>query len=408
MERNASTEVEVLQPRDARPPAEQHASTTSDEIAFTSSPVTEPDSENRLRRASTVTVLSTSPKRVSIKRTGSSRAVLHRGSKSDGEDSEEMQVEVLGSFWQQIAGHKVVLKARGGKICKPLITRELWFYKSLDEHPSYRPFTARWYGCVDLTQDQLRDLLPNSAFDDRPKRPKDKTIVRTRSQDDDSNREVTIWSRHLEEKLMDELAQEEASSSPKHPHTYLLLQDITYGYKRPCLLDIKLGTRCHGDDAKPSKAASQISKCNATTSASIGVRICGIKTYQPHLKVYREMHKYEGRKITRDNIAEWLANYFHNGLQLRSDIVDGFIGRMQELLAVVEREEVYRIYSSSLLFVYEGSLKRPPKWDVKMIDFAHTYLLDGLEQDDGYRFGLKHLIRLLEEVRSTYSAASAS
>lgn len=58
---------------------------------------------------------------------------------------------------------------------------------------------------------------------------------------------------------------------------FLMMENITSSYRRPCVLDLKMGTRQHGDDATAEKRSKQIAKCAASTSATLGVRLCGMQ-----------------------------------------------------------------------------------------------------------------------------------
>ena len=60
-----------------------------------------------------------------------------------------------------------------------------------------------------------------------------------------------------------------------------MLENLTYKYRYPCVLDLKMGKRQYGDDAPESKQKSQTIKAANTTTATLGVRLAGmqVRTY---------------------------------------------------------------------------------------------------------------------------------
>jgi len=184
----------------------------------------------------------------------------------------------------------------------------------------------------------------------------------------------------------------------------ILLENLTGKFKYPCVLDIKIGTRLYDDDADPKKRERCQAKASSTTTAELGVRICGMQVYSTESGKYLCQDKYHGRLLTPTTITDALRKYFElstgappSSCARSRSIINGFLERMQQLKQVVEGQKGMRFYSSSLLLMYDGDLQNDaPRVDIRMIDFAHTTFEqnDGGQSelpDEGYLFGLCNL-----------------
>ena len=65
--------------------------------------------------------------------------------------------------------------------------------------------------------------------------------------------------------------------------------------------------------------------------------------------------KYYGRGLSEVGFREELRSFLHNGVQFRGDLLSDIIVTLEELVRVVERQDSYRFFSSSLLIIYDGA-----------------------------------------------------
>jgi hypothetical protein len=262
------------------------------------------------------------------------------------EDSVKKDEESLSSSGEtesssvfQVGGHGSITKVKPGWICKRTIPAECDFYRQVQ---------------VSLVPESIKEFFPKvSEFSN------DKSIT---------------------------------------------IEDITEGYIKPCVMDIKMGIRSYGEDATPMKQSYMISQDKSTTTYRYGLRLVGLRTYHHTTGQYISTSKASANSIYfKNQLERKLFDFFYNGEEIRKDMINYFLGRLETLLTWMESQKFWRFYSSSLLFVYEGdvnsSIKRA---DIRMIDFAHVFPICDGGTDDGYVKGLKTLICFFKKYISDY------
>lgn len=149
----------------------------------------------------------------------------------------------------------------------------------------------------------------------------------------------------------------EAKTKGDRVEYFLLMEDLTAGMKRPCMMDLKMGTRQYGVDANLKKQNSQQEKCRTTTSAELGVRICGLQVWNVQTQSYEFQDKYFGRKLKAGlEFQDALQRFLYNGVDLGSILrhIPVVLKKLAQLEQIVAGLRGYRFYAASLLMFYDG------------------------------------------------------
>ncbi|KAL8953149.1 MAG: hypothetical protein Q9222_000970 [Ikaeria aurantiellina] len=340
----------------------------------------------------------------------------------------------LIAFDNVAAGHEGVLSdPSGAVVIKPCSQSEIDFYHSTSTHPHFASFIPNFMGTLTLQPelDPASVNLANTAI----LNPTDAGSAIPESPHTIASAPVVdkAWTPSNGGKIKTDLA--------------IVLENIAAPFKHPNILDVKLGARLWGDDAPPAKRAKLDKVAEETTSKSLGFRIAGMRTWQGHPtndgvvkkaadEGYKLYDKHYGRTLTADTVRQGFEDFFllERGTAAKGSlrkVIKRFLEDLEGLKLVLESEES-RMYSASLLFVYEGGKdalgealvaeqeaqtngvdgdgtheddddddddeQAPAVYALKLIDFAHAAWTPGQGPDENLLQGLRSTIKMLEDI----------
>ena len=325
------------------------------------------------------------------------------------------------------AGHEGVrADPTGAMLIKPCTSAEVEFYQSAVDHPVFQQFMPTFIGTLRLNENKdlqnITSKISAPALLDGPKKEA-----------------PAAWVPSGGKKIDTSLS--------------IVLENVTAGFKRPNVIDLKLGARLWADDAPEAKRKKLDQVSNETTSASLGFRIAGMKVHRPHERTepdirfpehieikndgYLSYNKYYGRGFNATDIQEAFVEFFGGKEAVeepkRTKLVAKRLTRdLKGLISVLEKAEI-RMYSASLLMVYEGDEEametaleeekrraenpiidsgadveqdgeteedeeelKSKVHELRLIDFAHASWTPGKGPDENALQGLRSVLGILE------------
>jgi 1D-myo-inositol-tetrakisphosphate 5-kinase/inositol-polyphosphate multikinase len=298
----------------------------------------------------------------------------------------------------------------GGVLVKPCTTTEVAFYESLTDHPDVARHLPTFMGKLSVSTDQAAAIESVSTGTIETA---DGTVER-------------LYGKNIATDL------------------HIVLENITHGFKKPNVLDLKLGAKLWDEAAKPEKRARLDAVSSQTTSGSLGFRIAGMRAYKgteapdvpEDLKEYVKAdkdsgywvyNKMYGRKFSAEDVSEGFEEFIFSGARSEADVdrarevLAFFLGEVKDIQEVFESKES-RMYGASILLVYEGDVDEYANTkqklrsahlededdeaeeavlklaEVKMIDFAHATWTPGQGPDENALQGMRSTAKILKEL----------
>ncbi|WWC91454.1 uncharacterized protein L201_006400 [Kwoniella dendrophila CBS 6074] len=169
----------------------------------------------------------------------------------------------------QVAGHGGVMSdASGSLVIKPALPREIAFYQTLNsssrEDPirKLKPFVSKFYGTL-----------------------------------------------RLEGQLSSKGDVERLEGKDEVPES-VVIENLSYSFTHPNILDVKLGTVLYGPDASEEKKTRMDKQARETTTHETGLRFTGCQTWHTPTSSYIQTPKSFGKTISASQLPSGMMRFF--------------------------------------------------------------------------------------------------
>lgn len=163
---------------------------------------------------------------------------------------------------------------------------------------------------------------------------------------------------------------------------YLMLENLCVGMDKPSILDLKMGgsSAGHTKSGIVKKVKQAVVKA-VTTSSTLGFRLAGLKIWKSDQGVYDEKDKKFGLSLTAKTMIDALRAFLTTSDKegCRKDLAKTIVDKLNVILDWMKTQTHFSFNSSSILILHDKDL-----CEVRMIDFAHCYVLPGADNKLGF------------------------
>ncbi|RKF74869.1 Inositol polyphosphate multikinase [Golovinomyces cichoracearum] len=350
--------------------------------------------------------------------------------------------ELVG-YNHAVAGHDGILSDVSGELfIKPCTPTEIAFYETSSAlYPEFMKLMPTYLGTLALDERTRRRTIEKAACP---------TILAQNSDQHEDNDVAVPLAKDEPSKVTTPQSRPQESTITRESNSRifgnrittdkaLVLENASYNFQKPNILDVKLGVRLWADDAAEDKRIRFDRITAESTHKDLGFRIAGMRVWQGlgakgeniDKEGYKIYDKNYGRvSVNRENVNEAFTSYILSegaGIdgELGRQIAQAFLKDLTWIQTQLESHE-NRMFSASLLFVYEGdgkalrnalgnssnetqpiaSHKEKKKstsakiYSVKLIDFAHAEWTPGQGPDENTLLGVRSVVKIFQDISS--------